>query len=141
MLATLHWLHCDYCDLHGHTLSHCPKYITARSCARMRHPVLKQTVNDSHITQHSQNIIECARTAPTFKMSSLMHQLASGFNWNTDSGATSHMTPHRHWIRNYRLLRLPIRSANNLIVYSTGVGSIVFNPMIRHKTMHPVEFT
>ena len=134
-------LHCNFCDFTGHTSSHCPKYIAARSYARMRRTASKQTVNDSLITLHSQNIIECARTAPTFEMSSLMHQLASSFDWNTDSGATSHMTPHRHCIRNYRLLRLPIRLANNLIVYSAGVGSVVFNLTISGKTMHPVEFT
>ena len=139
--SSFSWLHCDFCDLHGHTSSHCPKYIAARSYARTRHPVSKWTVNHSLIILHSQNIIECARTAPTFETSSFMHQLASSFDWNTDSGATSHMTPHRHWIRNYRPLRLPIRLADDLIVYSAGVGSVVFNPTIRGKTMRPVEFT
>ena len=134
-------LHCDFCDFTGYTSSHCPKYIAACSYARTRCPASKQTVNDSLITLHSQNIIECARTAPTFETSSLMHQLTSSFDWNTDSGATSHMTPHRHWIRNYRLLCLPICLANDLIIYSAGVGSIVFNPTIRGKTMCPVEFT
>ena len=131
----------NFCNFTSHTLSHCPKYIAAHSYTRTWRPALKQTVNDSHITLHSQNIIECAGTAPTFETSPLMHQLASSFDWNTDSGATWHMTPHRHWIRNYRPLRLPICLVNDLIVYSAGVGSIVFNLMIRGEMMHPVEFT
>ena len=67
--------------------------------------------------------------------------MASSFNWNTDSGATSHMTPHRHWIHNYRPFRTPIHLANNLIVYSAGIGSIVFVPTIKGKTMRSVELT
>ena len=67
--------------------------------------------------------------------------MASSFDWNTDSGATSHMTPHRHWICNYRLLCLPIHLANDLIVYSAGIGSVVFSPTIKGKKMCPVEFT
>ena len=89
-------LHCNFCNFTGHTSSHCPKYIAACSYTRTWRPASKQTVNDSHITLHSQNIIECARTAPTFETSSLMHQMTASFDWNTDSGATSHMTPHRH---------------------------------------------
>ena len=28
-------------------------------------------------------------------------QLDACVDWNADTGATSHMTPHRHWMRNY----------------------------------------
>ncbi|OAX31565.1 hypothetical protein K503DRAFT_703531 [Rhizopogon vinicolor AM-OR11-026] len=28
-------------------------------------------------------------------------QLDACVEWNTDTGATSHMTPHCHWLRNY----------------------------------------
>jgi hypothetical protein len=28
-------------------------------------------------------------------------QLDADVDWNADTGATSHMTPHRHWLRNY----------------------------------------
>ena len=51
------------------------------------------------------------------------------------------MTPHAHWIRNYTPLRTPIRLANNHIVYSAGVGSVVFVPMIGGKRTQAVEFT
>ena len=52
------------------------------------------------------------------------------------------MTPHRHWVRNYSPLRIPIRLADNSIVYSSGVGTVVFNPvMMDGKPSQPVEFT
>ena len=78
-------LHCDFCELSSHTSSYCPKYIAARSYAHMRCSMSKQTVNNSHITLESHNIIECAGTAPTSETSSLLHQMASSFDWNADS--------------------------------------------------------
>ncbi|RDX40438.1 hypothetical protein OH76DRAFT_1303572, partial [Lentinus brumalis] len=73
-------------------------------------------------------------------------------NWNTDTGASAHMTPHRHWFCSYsphttwRLLAyldhkgrffrsssiiIPIRLSNSHIVYSAGLGSVVFQPAER----------
>ena len=53
-------------------------------------------------------------------------QLDAHADWNADTGATSHMTPHRHWLRNYVPKRVAIKVADNNIVYSTGVGTVVF---------------
>ena len=50
-------------------------------------------------------------------------QLDAHADWNADTGATSHMTPHRHWLRNYAPKRVAIKLADNNIVYSTGVGT------------------
>ena len=38
------------------------------------------------------------------------------------------MTPHRHWFRSYSPHSVPIRLANSHIVYSSGLGSVVFQP-------------
>ncbi|KAI0038364.1 hypothetical protein FA95DRAFT_1478945, partial [Auriscalpium vulgare] len=51
------------------------------------------------------------------------------------------MTPHRHWLRNYTPLRLPIRLADHTCVYSAGVGTVVFNPVVGGKPKRAVEFT
>jgi hypothetical protein len=51
------------------------------------------------------------------------------------------MTPHRHWLRNYAPRRVPIKLADNNIVYSAGVGTVVFNPVINGKNVRAVEFT
>jgi hypothetical protein len=51
------------------------------------------------------------------------------------------MTPHRNWIRDYTPFCVPIRLADNTIVYSEGVGSVVFKPVIAGKELRAVEFT
>ncbi|KAI0923982.1 hypothetical protein AcV5_010529 [Taiwanofungus camphoratus] len=50
------------------------------------------------------------------------------------------MTPHRHWLRNYKPLQIPIKLADNTIVYSAGVGSVVFKPVIKGREVRAVEF-
>jgi len=37
-------------------------------------------------------------------------QLDACVDWNADTGATSHMTPHRHWLRNYSVLHMKLQS-------------------------------
>src|SRR6266705_411415 len=64
------------------------------------------------------------------------------FDWLADTGATSHMTPHYHWVQNYSPLCIPIRLADNSIVYSSGVGTVVLHPrMMDGKASQAVEFT
>jgi hypothetical protein len=43
-------------------------------------------------------------------------QVDADFDWNADTGATSHMTPHHHWIRNYTPLCNPIKLADNTVI-------------------------
>jgi transposase InsO family protein len=61
------------------------------------------------------------------------------FRWNADTGATCHMTPHRHWFQDYTPLIKPIYLANNQIIYSAGVGSVLFNPIINGKPTNPIR--
>jgi hypothetical protein len=68
-------------------------------------------------------------------------QLDADVDWNADTGATSHMTPHRYWLRNYRPKRIPIKLADNTVVYSAGVGSVVFHPNLEGKRGRAVEFS
>ena len=58
-------------------------------------------------------------------------------NWNTDTGASAHMTPHCHWFRSYSPHTIPIRLANSHIVYSAGLGSVVFQPAEREGVVPP----
>lgn len=61
--------------------------------------------------------------------------------WNPDSGATSHMTPHREWIRDMVPCNVGVRLANNDVVWATGRGSVVFNPSINGKPAESVVFS
>ncbi|KAI0340728.1 hypothetical protein BDW22DRAFT_1317826, partial [Trametopsis cervina] len=51
------------------------------------------------------------------------------------------MTPHKHWLRNYKPLAVPICLANNTLVYSAGVGSVVFTPEVEVEYLRHVEFS
>jgi len=51
-------------------------------------------------------------------------------HWNADTGATAHMTPHRHWICNYTPKCALVKLADNKVIYSARVGSVVFQPAI-----------
>ncbi|KAJ3805194.1 hypothetical protein F5876DRAFT_52235, partial [Lentinula aff. lateritia] len=48
--------------------------------------------------------------------------------WNTDTGASSHMTPHCQWFKSYTSRVIPIRLADHSLVYSEGIGTIQFQP-------------
>ena len=68
-------------------------------------------------------------------------QLDACVDWNVDTGATSHMTPHRHWLHNYVPKRVPIKLADNKTVYSAGEGIVYFNPIIDGKAARTFGFT
>ena len=68
-------------------------------------------------------------------------QLDADFDWLPDTGATSHMTPHHHWLRNYQPLRIPVRLADHSIVYTAGVGSVVFQPVVEGRICRAVEWS
>lgn len=61
--------------------------------------------------------------------------------WLSDTGATSHMTPHRHWFRNYRSHRVPITLADGTTIHSEGMGEVRFRPEVDGKQVRDVEFT
>jgi hypothetical protein len=63
------------------------------------------------------------------------------FHWNADTRAMSHMMPHKNWIRNYKPYRVPVKLADHRIIYSEGVGSILFRPIRMGKQYRDVEFT
>ncbi|KAI0358877.1 hypothetical protein OH77DRAFT_1366735, partial [Trametes cingulata] len=58
-------------------------------------------------------------------------------NWNTDTGASAHMTPHRQWFRSYSPHVIPIHLANSHIIYSAGLGSVVFQPAEKEGVVLP----
>ncbi|KZP03986.1 hypothetical protein FIBSPDRAFT_698037, partial [Athelia psychrophila] len=52
------------------------------------------------------------------------------------------MTPHRHWLRDYRPHRVPVElAAGKRVVYSTGIGTCVFNPVVNGKPSRQLAFS
>ena len=64
----------------------------------------------------------------------------AGTDWVADTGATRHMTPHRHWFVSYSPYSVPIRLADNTVIHSTGIGSVRFLPLLNGKPQRCLEF-
>ena len=64
----------------------------------------------------------------------------AGADWVADTGATSHMTPHRHWFTSYTPTRRAIRLADDKIVYAVGKGSVRFSPLVNGRIQRTIEF-
>jgi hypothetical protein len=64
------------------------------------------------------------------------HDTHADAHWIADSGATSHMSTQRCWFKTFEPHVVPIRVANNAIVYSEGIGSIVMEPL--DESLDPV---
>src|SRR6266702_2367191 len=62
-------------------------------------------------------------------------------SWNADTGASAHMTFNRHWICNLKPYQVEIRLADGSVVYSEGVGTVRFNPVVNGQEMRPLEFS
>ena len=142
---------CDFCGYRNHTLSQCRKYSAAKVEARKpKHLRGEHTVSNTVSgPAPSPKNVAAAKAAPETEFagnasplpSPHTAPLPSTYLWNADTGATSHMTPHRHWLRDYTPLRVPIRLADNTTVYSKGIGNVVFKPVVSGKVMRAVEFT
>jgi hypothetical protein len=93
----------------------------------------------------TQDVVEHAGNAsfrsrdPSDPLSPL--QLDADVDWNADTGATSHMTPHLHWLCHYSPKCVPIKLADNTVVYSARFGSVIFHPMLEEKRGRAVEFS
>ena len=147
---------CEFCGMKNHTMEKCYKFINAQKLAKdnskkrrggNESKANKVQETSSENTQSKDNVVEFAENASalssTYDPSNPSNPLQSDadFDWNADTGATSHMTPHRHWLRNYSKVCIPIKLADHTIVYAVGVGSVRFVPQINGKESRSVEWT
>ncbi|KAF9471893.1 hypothetical protein BDN70DRAFT_763661, partial [Pholiota conissans] len=83
------------------------------------------------VAENKENVIEYARNASALSsVDPTMLQSNADFFWLADTGATSHMTLHCQWMQNHCPLCISICLASYHIIYSKGVGTVVFNPVI-----------
>ncbi|KZT19255.1 hypothetical protein NEOLEDRAFT_1235017, partial [Neolentinus lepideus HHB14362 ss-1] len=135
---------CTFCDWEGHTEANCKfkenavKTQKAKTADRRqeRRGGKKKAQNAKEASEDveaSANVAEYAGKASVAlsasDRSSWLSSLAAA-NWNTDTGATSHMTPHRHWFASYSPHIIPVRLANDTIIYTAGMGSVMFEPVL-----------
>jgi len=153
--------HCAFCDKPGHCQCKCyalqhakDSYKSSKCTGRQPNqanttsaaPAVTSTTSTAAIANvAAQDVVERASNAsfrsrdPSDPLSPL--QLDADTYWKADTGATSHMTPHRHWLRNYSPKCVPIKLADNTVVYSAGVGSVVFHPTLEGRRGRVVEFS
>jgi len=104
---------CAFCGSSGHSQDVCRQYVHAKDQVGRK----KDKANAAQTPETPSEFAGNA-SAPSTSPS----PIPPNFDWLADTGATSYMTPHCHWVRNYLPLRIPIRLADNSIVYSSGVG-------------------
>ena len=154
-------LPCAFCDKAGHCQCKCytlqrtkDTYKSSKRSGRQPNqantistaPATHSTTSTTDITNvASQDVVECAGNASLHSIDPsdplLPLQLNADVDWNADTGATSHMMPYRHWLCNYTPKHVPIKLADNAVVYSAGVGSVVFHPNLEGKRGRVVEFS
>ena len=120
--------HCFVCGDKGHWAAKCPDRKL-------------KGIDKANKAQVEDDVVESAGSASAFSFNGLSYNSSDALYWNTDTGATSHMTPHKSWIRNYKPYRVPVKLADNSVVYSEGVGTVLFRPIIDGKEGRDVEFT
>ena len=108
----------------------CSLFIAQRDKARQETAAIRNSA--SQFARNASHTAATSSTAPGFDAS---------LDWNADTGATSHMTPHRHFLRDYKPHRVPIQLADNKVVYSAGIGSFVFMPVVNGCNLQHLEFT
>ena len=143
---------CEFCGIPRHTMAQCFKYQRAQKEARKPRSERKERANKAADNASTSAASSSTSNATEFAGSASLRppraedplsplQLDADVHWNADTGATSHMTPHRHWLRNYKPLRVPIRLADNQVDYSASVGTVVFRSTLEGREGRDVEFT
>src|SRR6185369_11496457 len=123
---------CFTCGNKGHMRNECPNPRTHRKAG---------TEGANKAKEKAEAVIEFAGKASAVSEEEALSTSANIFHWNTDTGATSHMTPHRDWIRNYTPYRVPIQLADSRIIYSESYGIVVFRPIINGKQSRDIELS
>jgi len=136
--------HCHSCKQLGHFAADCPhaaeieKFISTlttgqASTSGSRNSGKKHKKKKANQASEAKEETEAAHASVTSSIPT------SDSHWNTDTGCTSHMTPHCHWFNTYKPHVVPIRLANRSVVFSAGIGSVSVQPDAKKGSSTPVE--
>jgi transposase InsO family protein len=150
------FLRCDFCDGGGHDKSTCNRLATAqaqakkevleyraqRAAGKKKKQRANEATQDAAASTAPSPASEFAGNASALSLSDSTTPLISdaGADWIPDTGATSHMSPHRHWFHSYTPSKIAIRLADNKVIHSAGVGSVRFASCIDGKRSKVIEF-
>ena len=133
---------CTFCGRNGHELSQC---FDMKNASKKRKDELKN--NKGKGKQEEAKAVEdaTAEFAGNASTSDFTNPhspllLSASADWITDTGATCHMTPHRHWFATYTPQRTPVKLANDTTIYSVGIGSVKFQAIVNGKRGCLLEF-
>jgi hypothetical protein len=120
---------CIICNRGNHPLEKCFDLIKAKELRAERQKSYNkdQRARCAAGTPATAPAVVEAALAASLRSSTPSGSLADA-HWIADTGATSHMMPHRSWFVQYKPFVTPIRVANNAVVFSEGVGTIVLQP-------------
>ena len=136
---------CAFCGKSGHAVERCFKF--AESSKKAKEEVQQVTSNPRNQRPNHKGKASAAQEASTpvesagvasIQVSSPPSSLPDA--WNADTGATSHMTPHREWFHTYSPCSVPIRIANGQVVFAAGRGTVEFAPVKGTRNLCPVVF-
>jgi hypothetical protein len=137
---------CTFCGYNNHSQDACKQYARIKDqFLKNRNTRGKNRSNNSNSNSQPQDTASVSQVTEFAGNVSALSIFSSptppNLKWLADTEATSHMTPHRHWVQNYSPLCMPIRLADNSIIYLSGVGTVIFNPVSGGKALQPVEFS
>ena len=119
------WGFCPKCGKKGHWSQDCSNPVAKKGTSANKAKVEEVDSDDDD------KVVETAGAVSSFSLNALASNYSDVVSWNTDTGATSHMTPHKHWIRDYTPHRVPVRLADNTVVHFEGIGNVLFSPTIK----------
>jgi hypothetical protein len=127
---------CLFCGIANHTQERCFKFLDAQKQAKASVADRKQRNKPNNVRKASDNSANASSSlngqaaaaySASLCLASLLHTKADMF-WIADTGATSHMSPHRKWFIEYCPYRIPVHVVNDDVVYSAGIGDVVLTP-------------
>uniref|UniRef100_A0A1B6CTS6 CCHC-type domain-containing protein n=1 Tax=Clastoptera arizonana TaxID=38151 RepID=A0A1B6CTS6_9HEMI len=110
---------CYTCNKYGHISSIC------RS-----NPNNKNKTEHGNLCLEEDDIEENCWTA--FSFTTCLNDIEKD-NWYLDSGATVHMSPHKHLIKNFRQSSKGIKIANKEIIQTEGQGDIEIKVKLKNE--------
>jgi len=148
---------CNFCEKAGHCVHECYTMIHVKKQRKERQTTgctsqAKDKQNMNKASVDSVDLHEKPTTNGTSPSDKMEHADKASptanperpddnadYGWNAVTGASSHMTLHWHWIRDYQVEQIPIKLADNTVIYSEGVRSVLFEPWINGRMGRTVE--
>jgi len=134
---------CDFCLCLGHIKAKC--FLKEKLICQMSLPSSSTAAPASTTPQPApQAISDTFQSAYTTLASALFSASSpdSHFSsWNADTGTSAYMTFNWHWMHNMILHCISIHLADGSVVYSEGIGTVQFSPVVHGQEMVKLEFT